>query len=147
LEEIETVDEFINKLEKIQLPNQLVAAIGDPLLQKLLLLNPEPSTFQRIDLWLLAFFEQQLENLGSEKAIIEMLEAIRVYTSHTKVSSAHLPCSLINPNKAQRLPPSCLKYLQSMIDSWNGIAGRQVILDLLAYTALTPWQGMYHTMP
>jgi centromere protein I len=90
LEEIENVNEFVDKLEKIELPNQLVAAIGDPLLQKFLQLRPSDSTSQRIDQWLLAFFEDQLETSGSEKAILEMLEAVRGYTNHTKVCSCNV---------------------------------------------------------
>ena len=85
LEEIENLHEFVHKLEKIELPNQMVAAIGDPLLQRFLQLKPTSSNFRRIDEWLLAFFEDQLENLEHEKAIQEMLEAIRNYTCHTKV--------------------------------------------------------------
>jgi centromere protein I len=87
LEEIENASEFVDKLEKIELPNQLVAAIGDPLLQRFLLLKPSNNTFQRIDHWLRAFFEDQLETPGSEKVILEILEAVRNYTNHAKVNS------------------------------------------------------------
>lgn len=51
--------------------------------------------------------------------------------------------SLEQTNTSQQIPPACLKYLQSMVDSWNGITGRQVILDLLAYTPIGPWHGKY----
>ena len=84
------MSEFVDNLEKIELPNQLVAAIGNSLLQKFLQLKPSISTFQRINQWLLAFFEDQLETPGSEKAILEMLEAVRNYTNHTKVCSRNL---------------------------------------------------------
>jgi centromere protein I len=89
LEEIESVNEFVDKLEKIELPNQLVASLRDPLLHKFLQLKPSVSISQRIDQWLLAFFEDQLETPGSEKTILEMLEAIRDYTNHTKVCSPY----------------------------------------------------------
>lgn len=85
MEEIGTVSDFVNKLEKIELPNQLVAAIGDPLLQKYLQLKPSNSTSLRMSLWLLAFFEDQLETPESDKNTLEMLEAIRNYTRYTKV--------------------------------------------------------------
>lgn len=45
LEEVENVDDFVNKLDKLELPNQLVAVLEDPLLQKLLLLKPSSKTF------------------------------------------------------------------------------------------------------
>jgi centromere protein I len=80
------VDDFVQNLEKIELPNQLVAAIGDPLLQKFLQLKNSEATTQRIDNWLLAFFEDQLESPNSaEGTILDMLQAIREYTRYTKV--------------------------------------------------------------
>ncbi|RAL62310.1 hypothetical protein DID88_004876 [Monilinia fructigena] len=86
LEELENVDDFIQKLEKIELPSQLVAAIHDPLLQKFLHLRSSEATQQRIDYWLLAFFEDQLENgRTSETQIPDMLKVILRYTRLTKV--------------------------------------------------------------
>ena len=79
------MNDFVEKLERIELPNQLVAAIGDPLLQMLLQLKPTTNDSNRIDQWLLAFFEDQLEKIEFDKAILEMLEAVRNYTSHTRV--------------------------------------------------------------
>jgi len=79
------LNDFVRKLEKIELPNQLVAAVGDSLLQKFLQLKTSESTLRRIDNWLLAFFEDQLETPGSEAVILEMLAAIRDYTQYTKV--------------------------------------------------------------
>ena len=78
--------EFIQKLEKIDLPNQLVAVMGDRLLQKLLQLKSSDTVLRRVDNWLLAFFEDQLEESGSsESRILEMLAAVRDYTNYTKV--------------------------------------------------------------
>jgi centromere protein I len=86
LEEIENVNDFIRRLEKIELPNQLVAVIGDPLLQKFLQLKSSDSTSRRIDNWLLDFFEDQLENSDSSEALIlQMLVAVRDYTRYMKV--------------------------------------------------------------
>lgn len=89
MEEIENANELVAKLEKIELPNQLVAAVGDSLLQKFLQLKNSESSSQRLDSWLLAFFEDQLETSGSEAVILEMpremLLAIRDYTYYTKV--------------------------------------------------------------
>lgn len=78
--------DFIQKLEKIELPNQLVAVIGDPLLQNLLQLKSNNTIKQRIDNWLTAFFEDQLESGGfTGSALLDMLAAIKEYTSFTKV--------------------------------------------------------------
>ncbi|KAG9249192.1 Mis6 domain protein [Calycina marina] len=124
LEEIEDVDTFIRKLEEIELPNQLISVIGDPLLQKLLRLKSSESTSRRIDNWLLAFFEDQLENQDLD-SILEMLASIREYTHFTKV-----------------LPPACLAYLNSMLGSWDGITARDTILDLLSYLPIGPYDDL-----
>lgn len=80
------MDEFVQKLEKIELPNQIVAGIHDPLLQKLLHLRSSEATLQRVDYWLCSFFEDQLEDgRSSGTQIPDMLEAILQYTRFTKV--------------------------------------------------------------
>lgn len=86
LEEIENANGFVAELEKIELPNQLVAVMGDPLLQKLLQLKSTDAVRQRVDNWLMAFFEDQLEGDGSsEGALLDMLASILEYTRFTKV--------------------------------------------------------------
>jgi hypothetical protein len=80
------VTDFIQKLEKIELPNQLVAVIGDPLLQNLLQLKSNDTIKRRIDNWLTAFFEDQLEGGGfTGNTLLDMLVAIKEYASFTKV--------------------------------------------------------------
>lgn len=85
LEEIEDAHEFIWKLEKIEPPNQLVAVIDDPLLQKYLQLRSSNTDWKRIESWLLMFFEDQLGDSSGEGKIFEMLAAILRYTQYTKV--------------------------------------------------------------
>jgi centromere protein I len=80
------VTDFIQNLEKIELPNQLVAVIGDPLLQNLLQLKSNNTIKRRIDNWLTAFFEDQLESGDlTGNALLDMLAAIKEYASFTKV--------------------------------------------------------------
>ncbi|KAL2067965.1 hypothetical protein VTL71DRAFT_16063 [Oculimacula yallundae] len=127
LEEIEDVHDFIQKLEKIQPPNQLVAVIDDPLLQKFLQLRSSENYSKRIDNWLMAFFEDQLQSSNAgDRPVLEMLQSVLGYTRYTKV-----------------LPPACLTYLKSMVPSWNGVTGREVVLALLAYTPIASWDDIY----
>jgi centromere protein I len=86
LEEIEDVHEFIQKLEVIELPNQFVAVLKDPLLQKFLQLRHSEVDSSRIDSWLLAFFEDQLQSpdVGNGN-ILGMMDSILAYTRYTKV--------------------------------------------------------------
>ncbi|PBP17696.1 hypothetical protein BUE80_DR011629 [Diplocarpon rosae] len=127
LEEIEDVHEFVQKLERIEPPNQLVAVINDPLLQKFLQLRFSDNNSRRIDSWLLAFFDDQLQTPETgERLVLEMLSAVLGYTRHAKI-----------------LPTACLRYLKSMIPSWNGTTGREVILGLLVYVPLEPFEDIY----
>lgn len=76
----------MQKLEIIDPPNQLVAVLDDPLLQKFLHLRASKVDSNRIDSWLIAFFEDQLQNPdAAESSIVEMLKAILKYTQYTKV--------------------------------------------------------------
>lgn len=78
--------DFVQRLEKIEPPNQLVAVIQDPLLQKFLQLRSSEVYARRVDSWLMAFFEDQLEAANtSETKILEMLKSIQGYTHYTKV--------------------------------------------------------------
>jgi centromere protein I len=86
LEEIEDVHDFVQRFEKIEPPNQLVAVMGDPLLQKFLRLSESRVYNKRVEMWLSAFFEDQLQQLqASETQIMEMLVGIQGYTRYTKV--------------------------------------------------------------
>lgn len=79
--------DFVQNLEKIELPNQLVSVIGDPLLQNLLVLRSDDIVTRRIDSWLTAFFEDQLQNGEyAGNTLLDMLAAINDYASFTKVS-------------------------------------------------------------
>ncbi|KAF7957407.1 hypothetical protein EAE96_002992 [Botrytis aclada] len=130
LEEVGDVDEFVQKLEKIELPNQLVASIHDPLLQKLLHLRSSETTLQRIDYWLQAFFEDHLENgRSSETQVADMLEFILQYTRYTKILSS-----------------ACFSYLESLLPYWNGITNRDVILELLSYTPIGSFDDLYQNV-
>jgi centromere protein I len=100
------VNDFVQKLEKIEPPNQLVAVIGDPLLQKFLQLRSSDEYSHRVDRWLMAFFEDQLQIAEhAESKILEMLDVIREYAQYTKVCVAsHILPSLLNvPRNYRRL--------------------------------------------
>lgn len=87
------MEDFVRHLERIELPNQLVSVIGDPLLQKFLHLKHSETTSRRIDNWLVAFFEDQLEtSQSSTRNILDMLQAIREYARFTKVCNSRDPC-------------------------------------------------------
>jgi centromere protein I len=80
------VDDFVQKLERVEPPNQLIAAIKDPLLQKYLQLRSSEEHVKRIDMWLLAFFEDRLSESNDDSSqTLSMLDAMLQYTRFTKV--------------------------------------------------------------
>lgn len=78
---------MVQKLEKIEMPNQIVAVIGNPKMQHLLRLKSSEALLRRIDNWLTAFFEDQLQDDSSSGGTIplDMLRAVSSYASFTKV--------------------------------------------------------------
>lgn len=84
LEEIENVDGFVRNIERIELPNQLIAILGDPLLQKLLSLKPHAEAHQRVSSWL-ASYGQDLMSGESGIDPKDSLEILNGYVLNTKV--------------------------------------------------------------
>lgn len=87
LDEIDSASQFVKHLEKIELPNQLVAVMADPLLQKLLLLRPDAGADARIADWLEACISDAEENafVDGGSALLDLLEVVRDHADHTKV--------------------------------------------------------------
>ena len=81
LEEINSADGLVDKLEKLEFPDQLVAVLGDPLLQKLFLLRPNAEATQRANQWLASYAEDVL-NGEMDSGIFQTVQS---YLSATKV--------------------------------------------------------------
>ncbi|KAI0381712.1 Mis6-domain-containing protein [Hypomontagnella monticulosa] len=117
LEEIENVDGFVRNIERIELPNQLIAILGDPLLQKLLLLKPHAEAHQRVSGWL-ASYGQDLMSGESGIDPKDSLEILHVYVLNTKT-----------------FPPIFLAFSE-YLKIWNGHDGRNLVLGILSYMPL-----------
>jgi centromere protein I len=93
LEELRDVSHLVDKLDRIELPNQIVSTLGDVMAQKYLhLVQPELAD-QRLDEWLRSFLEDQLEILREDEddepeALAYFLDLVVGYVSYMKVSSA-----------------------------------------------------------
>ncbi|KAI0446650.1 Mis6-domain-containing protein [Xylaria telfairii] len=124
LEEIESVDGFVKNLEKIELPNQLIAILGDPLLQKLLLLRPEAEGHLRACNWLESY-TQDLMAGDSDLRLVDILRTLKSYVTATKT-----------------LPPIFLAFLRELMNTWDGLEGRELVLEILTYTPLAAFQDL-----
>ncbi|EGR52642.1 uncharacterized protein TRIREDRAFT_102403 [Trichoderma reesei QM6a] len=84
LEEIENVTSFVQKMDRIEMPNQLVAVLADPLLQKLLLLRPSAEAYQRIANWLSSVLQNVLEGDADKATLWEVLDVVREFVVQSK---------------------------------------------------------------
>ncbi|KAI8633173.1 Mis6-domain-containing protein [Xylariaceae sp. FL1651] len=125
LEEIENVDGFVKTLEKIELPNQLIAILEDPLLQKLLLLRPQAQAYQRAGQWLSSYAQDILSG-DTNTSLVDILYTLKSYVTATK-----------------NLPPVFLAFLREFMNVWNGLDGRELILDILTYTPPANFQELH----
>ncbi|KAI9832492.1 MAG: hypothetical protein M1819_004281 [Sarea resinae] len=134
LEEIENVEDFINKLEKLEYPNQMISALGDPLLQKLVVLKPSKVISRRIESWLESFFledMQMLESFQDNALLLPLLSQLLSFVRYTKSLNAPLRW-----------------YLPQYIESrgWNDLPPDRIVTELLSYSELDDFrdlQGSY----
>ncbi|OAQ98313.1 hypothetical protein LLEC1_03239, partial [Akanthomyces lecanii] len=124
LEEIENVQSFVDKMDKLELPNQLVAVLADPLLQKLLLLRPSAESFLRVANWLNAALQDVLDGDADDATLWEIMEVVRDFVVQTK-----------------NLPSTVLNFFARFFQLWSGSGNKACIFDILAYTPLHDFQG------
>lgn len=115
LEEVNGVHDFVEKLDRIQLPNQMVSVLDDPLLQHFALLRGNDISTARVNQWLAMFFDTQLqlveENEQASKTLVEILEKVLAYTRRTKVYSTrfhYLQTTRLIYNRSYQNLPSLL---------------------------------------
>ncbi|KAI9813765.1 MAG: hypothetical protein M1827_003555 [Pycnora praestabilis] len=130
LEEIEDVHDLIGKLEKIEPPNQLISAIGDPLLQKFLLLKPSDSTNKRLDSWLSAFFDDELQRIAERQGHNERLSEV-------------LGFCLLHVRYTKTLPRPLELFLVTYINDWDGESHSGLMLELLSYIKIQPFNEVF----
>jgi centromere protein I len=92
LEGIDTVEAFVERLERIEPPGQLVSFLTDPLLQKYVDLKPSPVVSARISLWLATCLEDQIAsttlNAEDPAFLTELLDGLLQHARYTKVCMA-----------------------------------------------------------
>jgi centromere protein I len=90
LEELRNVYDFVERLEKIELPNQVVSVLGDRLAQKYMLLVGPKIAKLRLEDWLEAFLRDEAERahsngFGESESLGYVLGAAAGYVRATKV--------------------------------------------------------------
>ncbi|KAH7033208.1 Mis6-domain-containing protein [Microdochium trichocladiopsis] len=121
LEEIESADGLVDKLDRLEFPDQLIAVLGDPLLQKLFLLKPDAEATTRASLWLASYAEDVLRG----EANSGIFQIVQSYLAATKV-----------------MPPVILAFLSDYLHIWDGHEDRAEILDILTYLPMLDFQDL-----
>ncbi|KAJ5669329.1 hypothetical protein N7462_010399 [Penicillium macrosclerotiorum] len=133
LEEIRDMEHFVDKLDKIELPNQIISTLGNATAQKYLHLVQSESANHRLDEWLRGFLEDRLEQIREDNdeepdTLSYVLSFIEQYASFTK-----------------DLLPSVRAFLESYLKVWNGSNNRHQILRLLQYLPIEPYGSLRET--
>lgn len=91
LEEIRDVGHLVERIDKIELPNQIISILTDAIAQKYLHLVQPVLADHRLDEWLRSFLEDQLEILREEEddpeTLAYFLGFVVGYVTSIKVST------------------------------------------------------------
>lgn len=95
LEEIRDINHFVERLDTIELPNQIISTLGDAMAQKYLFLVRPEVAHQRLEEWLRSFLEDKLEQVREDEddepeILSYVLEFVVGYASYTKVRPLNL---------------------------------------------------------
>lgn len=86
LEEVDSAESLVSNLDKIELPDHLVAILVDPLMQKFMMLRPDRD-LKRASAWMDVQIAEILNGDADEDSIPNTLRVIHEYARSTKVSA------------------------------------------------------------
>ncbi|KAL5604201.1 hypothetical protein BROUX41_002182 [Berkeleyomyces rouxiae] len=130
LEEIDSAARFVSNFDKIEFPDQLVAVLADPLLQKLLLLKQDEASFRRVSNWINSTWQDVCDDPRDTSLLEDMLQVLGDYVEQTK-----------------HLAPAVLEFLSRFMgQQWNGVSGQANILKILSNVRLGDWSQYHRTL-
>lgn len=130
LEELRSIDHFVEKIEKIELPNQIISTLGDNIAQKYLFLVQPETASRRLDDWLRSFLTDQLEGVNStgdddeNESLGYILSLSVAYVRYTKVCVVFIN---YDPVTEYSTGPTCRNHffleIISPLLEWKGSQG------------------------
>ena len=85
----------MDRIERVELPNQIISALEDPLLQKYIAVKDDATHRRRIDGWLSLVLDAQLseaiEDGQSSQFPADFLQGVLNYTKYAKVLDTLYP--------------------------------------------------------
>ncbi|PYI22601.1 Mis6 domain protein [Aspergillus violaceofuscus CBS 115571] len=130
LEELRSVDHFVERLDRIELPNQIISMMGDALAQKYLFLAQPEAAHQRLNDWMKSFLDDQLERIQHHDQ--EALESLGYI----------LDLALNYAQYTKEMPHALLPFLQQYVLLWNGYDNQEKVLHLLSYLPLQEFEPL-----
>ncbi|KAI5803123.1 Mis6-domain-containing protein [Geopyxis carbonaria] len=131
LEEVKDANDFVEKLDRLELPNQMAAILQDGLLQKLLALRPSVAASERINNWLAAALEDEL----------------RIYHSTIPGASARRDALLLNivqyTRSTRTLLPAIEDFLKKFLQKWDGKSSADSVLELVCFLPLREFKEIH----
>ncbi|KAJ0425328.1 Mis6-domain-containing protein [Aspergillus carlsbadensis] len=130
LEELRGLDHFVERLENIELPNQIISTITDGLAQKYIFLAQPELANRRLNDWLESFLSDQLEYAQEfdDDGIESMGHVLALAVSYARYSKT--------------IPDAFISFLKSYIPVWNGLDNRDQILELLEYLPIRDYNAL-----
>ncbi|PLB49420.1 Mis6 domain protein [Aspergillus steynii IBT 23096] len=123
LEELRDVGHFVEKLDKIELPNQIISTLGDSMAQKYIFLAQPEAAIRRLDDWLNAFLVDKMESAQDDEddddeneSLGYVLSLLVDYVRYTKEMS-----------------PTITSFLKTYLGFWKGRDHREQVFALLEY--------------
>ena len=151
LEELRGVNDFIDKIDRIDLPNQIISMLGDSLGQKYLWLVQSEVAHWRLQDWLEGFLNDKLEHIrestSDEPETLAYVLCLAVeYVRFSKVCICSWVVCLRSSRVAyapnlQELPPAFSGFLRSYLHLWNGRDNRDQIFAMLEYIPLKSYSS------
>lgn len=147
LEGIDNVEAFVERLDQIEPPGQLISFLTDPLLQKFVDLNPSPVASARIGLWLATCLEDQttsaVQTADDSPFLAELLDGLLQHARYTKVHMPHKDGADSILTASQALLPVVPVFLREYVTNWNGRENVEPVLGLLAHIPGDSFEHVY----
>lgn len=132
LEELRNVDDFVQRLDKIELPNQIISVLDDRLAQKYMAIVRPEIAEDRLEDWLDAFLRDEadkarLPDPDEPHALRYVLHAISSYAQRTKVMFKY-PVYTVLRLTSKAITP-CYSIVSQTVSSklgWSKLQGRDI---------------------
>jgi len=124
---IDSFNNFLDKLDEIEYPSQIAAALSSERLQLLMTCDPDPVVMTRLSLWL-----QHVLSFG-----------FRVKSKNETETFEKLLRMLLTFSTTVKSLPVVEGFLSTFLSTWDGLSSAPLILSLLACITPATYEDLY----